>query len=105
MLTFFEKQIYFTLMIIFLSYTNIKKTIITNKKMKNILFFTSSFFFDYLLNMKFASNGLIYWLISYTNLNKQFISFIILYIFYLNNFNSLVIYLFNYLLINSFLYK
>lgn len=107
MLTFFEKQIYFLLIIIIISYINInKKIILQNGKFKSIYIFIISLFFDYFLNFRFGSNGLIWWFLTfYPTLNKQFFSFLIIYIFYLNNFISKEVFIFTYLLINSFLYK
>jgi hypothetical protein len=105
MLTFFEKQIYFILAIIIIRYTYIKKIIIYREKTKFFLFVTS-FVLDFLLNMRFGSSGAVWWfLIFYKNLNKQFFSILILYVFYLNQFTSIFFLFFNYLLINSFLYE
>lgn len=102
MLTFFEKQIYFILIIIIFHHIPIKKKEI--KSFYLIFLFTISLFFDYFLHMRLGSSSLIGWfLIFHNNLNNQFFSLLVLYILYLNNFNSLFVIILNYLFINSFL--
>ena len=106
MLTFFEKQIYFLLLIISIRYINIQNKInLENHKFKTIFLFIMSGIFDYIFHMRFGSNGIIWWFLIFYKLNKQFFILLIMGVFFINKYNSCFIIILNYLLMNNFLYE